>query len=47
MVQFFSLLALSIAISAVLFVGVEMPWANTQKWFFSIVLGQGTKAKKN
>ena len=41
-----NVIALSILVSAVLFVCVEAPWANTEKWFFSIMLGRGQKPKR-
>jgi len=36
---------ISIFVSAILFVCVEAPWANTEKWFFSIILGRTQKPK--
>jgi hypothetical protein len=46
-VLFLNILVASAATALVLFVCVEVPWANTEKWFFALILSGGGKAKKN
>jgi hypothetical protein len=43
---YLSILVISTFIGAMLFVFIEVPWANFEKWFFSLILGSGQKAKK-
>ena len=45
-VLFLDVLVISTFIGALLFVFIEVPWANFEKWFFSLILGGGRKAKK-
>jgi hypothetical protein len=40
-----NVLAFSLIISAILFVCIEVPWANTEKWIFTRILGTGKKPK--
>jgi hypothetical protein len=40
-------MTLTLLASIVLFVCVEVPWANTEKFIFSNLLGIGQKPKKN
>ena len=35
--------AISILVSAILFVCVELPWSNTEKWIFSFLLKERKK----
>ena len=41
-----SVTAISVIVSAILFVCIEVPWSNTEKWLFSLILGGGKKSKK-
>jgi hypothetical protein len=43
---FLSILVISTFIGSILFVFIEVPWSNFEKWFFSLILGRGQKAKK-
>lgn len=41
-----NVLVISLAIGAFIFVFVEVPWMNTEKWFFSMILGGGENNKR-
>jgi hypothetical protein len=43
---FLNALVISTLIGAMLFVCIEVPWSNFEKWFFSLILGNAKKAKK-
>ena len=45
-VLFLDVLVISTFIGALLFVFVEVPWANFEMWFFSLLLGGSRKSKK-
>ena len=43
---FLNTLVISTIIGAFLFVFIEVPWANFEKWFFTLLLGGFKKPKK-
>jgi hypothetical protein len=46
-ILFLNVLTVSTVLALLLFVCIEVPWANTEQWFFAMVLPHGAKAKKN